>query len=327
MSSKTMLTGASAFLVAILSAPICNAAEPRPIACGGGKPKVTASTRMLGYVPYRYITVSRPMRTIIRLHGGPDAPALGAPDALDCYMAKQFNARIIKPAYFGSSERAPWRNVPHVNATSPLTRQELAARLLQAIKVTYAGMPQSVREVQAFIRRWDGDRTVIVGESHGGVLAALSANRTNHSRIILLAPAIPSKRAFVRAAMRGRYVLQEPIDPPRLVLDGKDVTDQVFVSRAERNRALEAVSLAYYRPWQDMTLDQMLKRSGVRAKIIVGLRDRIGMIGPHDWTRFKRAAPKGTELCADPKLAHEPPMMSKQALRCFQRYMRLNHRT
>ena len=277
--------------------------------------------RVFAGVPYVEIAVAHPKRTILYIHGGPDVRALDISEDVEGYLARRFRARIIKPVYYGSTERSPNNNMLQLAVTAAMGRPEIRRRVIGAVRETYRGMPQAVVEVRRFLRHWDAPSTVVLGESFGAPLAALAARVPHMGRLVLVAPVIATHREIVRAAIAGRSTLRDPIDPPRLVLEGRDRTDEILNTSLRRRRMLEAISLAYYQPWQNMTLGTMLKRTPGHVSIIVGLRDRVGMVTGREWSRLRAQAPRATRICLDPELAHTPPWIGGKGRRCFLRAM------
>lgn len=274
-------------------------------------------------VPYVEIAVPRPKRTILLIHGGPRIPALEVTDQFEGYLARRFRARVVKPVYYGSAERSPLNNTPNLTVTPATGDAEIRSRLIIATRIAYRGMPQAVAEVRRFLHRWDAPSTIVLGESFGAPLAALAARVPHRSRLVLIAPVIATQSEIVRAGLAGRYQLHQPINPPQLVLNGKDRTNEILSTPSRRLQLLEAISLAYYEPWQNMPLGNMLKRTPGRVSIIVGLRDRVGMVTGQEWHRLRAQAPRSTRLCIDPELGHTLPWTSARARGCFARAMRL----
>lgn len=144
---------------------------------------VLVSRKQLGDIPYLQMRVPKPVRTIIYVHGGPLIPTLDGPTEFDRYLALRFRARVIKPVYYGSSERPPGGTAPSFNIEHPadLPKEEVEALVLRAVRSEYGGMPRAVEEVRRFIRQLDGPSTIVVGESAGSVIAALSAQAPHRS--------------------------------------------------------------------------------------------------------------------------------------------------
>lgn len=274
-------------------------------------------------VPYAEVTVARPRRTILLIHGGPEIPALEVSNQFEGYLARRFRARIVKPVYYGSTERSPWDNSLNLTVTPAMSDAVIRSRLTAATRAAYRGMPQAVAEVRRFLRRWDTPSTIVLGESFGAPLAALAASMPHKSRLVLIAPVIATQSEIMRAALAGQYQLHHPIDPPRLVLNGKDRTSEILDTPLRRLRLLEAISLAFYEPWQNMSLRHMLKLIPGRASVIVGLRDRVGMVTGQEWHRLRAQAPRSTRICIDPELDHTFPWTSTKGRRCFAQAMRL----
>lgn len=274
------------------------------------------TTKRLGDVPYLEVSVPSPKRIIILVHGGPEIPTLDGPGDFDRYLATRFQARVIKPAYFGSSERSPWTRTPDFDAVGS-SKDEVGQRLIQAVRVTYAGMPRSVDEVRRFILHWDRPDTVILGESHGALVAALAAQAPHRGKLVLVAPMLVTQQEMVEAAIAGTYRPAKPVEPVTVVLDGRDLTHEVFDTPAKRKAALQEVSLAYYRPWENTDLGAMLRRVVGSVAVIIGLRDRVAMITGDEWRRLRATAPPATSVCLDPDLGHQAPIESPLANACL----------
>ncbi len=319
MQVRGLLTVGCAMIAAVAqSSGVAHAASAE------AKPElVQVQQRVFLGVPYIEVAVARPKRTILLIHGGPESPALAVSDQFEGYLARRFRARIIKPVYYGSTERSPWDNTPNLTVTPAMDDAAIRSRLTAATRAAYRGMPQAVAEVRRFLRRWDAPSTIVLGESFGAPLAALAARMPHQSRLVLIAPVIATQSEIMRAGLAGRYHLPHPVDPPQLVLNGKDRTSEILDTPLRRRRLLEAISLAYYEPWQNMPLGNMLKRASGRVSIIVGLRDRVGMVTGQEWHRLRAQAPRSTRLCIDPELGHMFPWTSDKGRRCFAQAMRL----
>ncbi|RYF12007.1 MAG: alpha/beta hydrolase [Oxalobacteraceae bacterium] len=284
---------------------------------------IQVQQRVFMGVPYAEVAVARPRRTILLIHGGPEIPALQVSDQFEGYLARRFRARIVKPVYYGSTERSPWDNTPNLTVTLAMSNGVIRSRLTAAARTVYRGMPQAVAEVRRFLRQWDAASTIVLGESFGAPLAALAARMPHKSHLVLIAPVIATQSEIMRAGLAGRYHPPHPVDPPRLVLNGKDRIDEILDTPLRRRRLLEAISLAYYEPWQNMPLGNMLKRAPGRVSIIVGLRDRVGMVTGQEWNRLRAQAPRSTRICIDPELGHTLPWTSTKGRRCFAQALRL----
>ncbi len=278
------------------------------------------STKQLGEVPYLEVSVAEPARTILYVHGGPDIPTLDAPTNFDRYLASRFNARVIKPAYYGSSERSPWARPPSVDLEGA-SKEEAAKQLLLAIRKSYSGMPRAVNEVRRFILHWNSPSTVIIGESTGAIIATLGSQIKHQGKLMLIAPMLATYREIVNAALTGEYKNFSPVEEPQVVLGGRDVVTELFESPVERRRLQEALSLAYYAPWEDVDLGTMLRSVPGRVTVVVGLKDRVGMVAGDEWQRLRANAPATTSLCIDPNLAHEWPNAGTASLHCFEAAM------
>lgn len=278
---------------------------------------LSVRTRYLNEIPYLEVTVDRPKRTIILVHGGPDVPTLTDADPFDRYLASTFQARVIKPVYYGSSERSPWATAPRLNLKHGTSKKEAARRVVLAIREAYQGMPQAVREIRGFIENWDAKSTIVIGESHGALVAALSMQVPLHSRLVLVAPMLVTTQASFDAARQGTYQGAK-VTGVTLKSDGQDFLKHLF-SSAEEVRELENVTgLAYYEPWHKTELSTVLRRVPGKVTVIIGLLDRVGMIKGTEWRRFKELSPKRTHVCLDPKLGHSLPTFSSIAKTCFE---------
>lgn len=71
-----------------------------------------------------------------------------------------------------------------------------------------------------------------------------------------------------------------------------------------------------------MPLGNMLRRTPGHVSIIVGMRDRVGMVSGQEWHRLRAQAPRSTCICIDPELGHTLPWTSPKARRCFAQAMR-----
>lgn len=278
--------------------------------------QLSVSTKRLGDVPYLEISVPSPKRIIILVHGGPEIPTLDGPGDFDRYLATRFQARVIKPAYYGSSERSPWTTTPNFDAVES-SKDEVGRRFIQAVRLTYAGMPRSVDEVRRFILHWDRPNTIILGESHGALVAALAAQAPHRGKLVLVAPMLLTQQEMVEAVLAGTYQPAKPVEPVRIVLDGRDLTDEIFDTPAKRKAAFREVSLAYYRPWENTDLGTMLRRVVGSVAVIIGLRDRVAMITGEEWRRLRATAPPTTSICLDSNLGHQAPTSSPPARACL----------
>lgn len=268
-------------------------------------------------IPYLEITPPNPQINILFIQGGPDYPALDSPNNFERYLAYHFHARVIKPAYYGVSERSHWSNTPSINLRSGTTKSTAAKELLTAIDTAYAGMPKAVDEVRMFIRHWDSSKTSIVGESHGATLVALAGNVARKSRIVLIAPVIASRNSIVNASIAGRYHMTNPIEVPQIVVNNHNITSELFETSLAKRTLLKRVSLAYYNPWAKSTLADLLKISKIKSHIIVGLKDRVGMVHLTDYNQFKSSIPQGTVLCTVKNMSHQYPTSNAKAEHCF----------
>lgn len=275
--------------------------------------------KRLGKVPYLEISVAAPQRTIIYVHGGPDIATLDRLTDFDFYLAAQFSARVIKPVYYGSSERSASAKPVTFEWVPSGPQDENARRITAAYRAYRAGMPQAVREVRTFIEHWDGPDTVIVGESFGSLLAVLGIKKALKGRLILLAPQLATHEEIVAATLKGTYVPEVPTEDLHIWVDGgRDIAPEVF-DTPERSEAFrKAWSLAYYEPWQNSDLGTLLQGVRARTTVIVGLKDRVGMVTGKEWERLRANAPAGTRLCIDPDLAHEMPIKTAQSGECFE---------
>lgn len=64
---------------------------------------------------------------------------------------------------------------------------------------------------------------------------------------------------------------------------------------------MEVTSLVYREPGQNLMLEDMLKRIPGRVSIIVGLRDRVGMMTGREWHQSRAQAPRLPRIYIDPK--------------------------
>lgn len=275
-------------------------------------------------IPYLEITPTNPKMTILYIQGGPNYPALVPPNDFERYLAYHFQARVIKPAYYGVSERSPWSNTPSIDLRSRTSKSIAAKELLTAIDTAYAGMPKAVEEIRMFIRHWDSSRTSIVGESHGATLIALAGNVARESRIVLIAPVIASRTSIVDASITGRYHMTNPIDVPQIVVNDQNITDKLFDTPQAKRILLKRISLAYYNPWANSTLTDLLKLHKIKSNIIVGLKDRVGMVSFTDYVKFKASTPKGTVVCTVKNMSHQYPTSNATAEHCFDNYILAN---
>lgn len=95
-------------------------------------------------VPYIRIQPSAPRRTIILVHGGPHIPA-GASTDFAAEIAAQWNAAVLVPIYYGSTER--YAGLSPVRLTLPPEGEAIAGQaLLNGVRKHFAGMPKAVRE-------------------------------------------------------------------------------------------------------------------------------------------------------------------------------------
>lgn len=276
-------------------------------------------------IPYLEITSPNPQMNILFIQGGPNYPALDPPNNFERYLAYHFHARVIKPAYYGVSERSPWSNTPSIDLRSRTSKSIAAKNLLTAIDTAYAGMPKAVEEVRIFIRHWDSPKTAIVGESHGATLIALAGDVAHTSRIVLISPVIASRASIVNASIAGRYHMKTPIEGPQIVANNHNITNELFDTPQAQRTLLKHVSLAYYNPWAKATLADLLKLSKIKSHIIVGLKDRVGMIRLTDYNQFRASIPQGTVLCTVKNMSHQYPISNVKAKHCFDHSISINH--
>lgn len=129
---------------------------------------------------------------------------------------------------------------------------------------------------------------------------------------------LASYQEIVTGAIHGAYTKATPPDgPPRVLTDGKPGS-KLFSTPEAQARYVWTRSLAYYEPWDGMDLGTMLRSVPGRVHVIVGLKDRTGMVTGGEWRRLLANAPKTTNVCVDPQLGHETPNGSETALRCFE---------
>lgn len=319
-------TGAIAGILATILASgvaACSASAPSHsvfLAQGPVSPEmVRVRPKRLGQVPYLEISVAKPRRTIIYVHGGPDIATLNGVTDFDFYLATRFSARVIKPVYYGSSERSASAKPVSFEWDPSGPKDENARRITAAYRAYRAGMPQAVREVRSFIERWDRSDTVIVGESFGSLLAALGAQGKVQGQLVLLAPQLTTYEEFWTATLNGTYVPTIPTEKLYLEVDGRDIAPDIFDTPEKAQAFQKAWSLAYYEPWQGSDLGTLLQGVQARTTVILGLKDRVGMVTGKEWERLRANAPASTRLCIDPTLAHEPPTSTQTSRACFER--------
>ena len=281
---------------------------------------VSAQVKQLGDVPYLEITPPSPRRTILYVHGGPAVPTLSKTSAFELFLAARFSARVIKPAYYGSAERP--------NAARPVTWQMVVnspkndniRRVTAAYRDQFAGSPRAVREVRRFVERWDGPNTVIVGDSFGSMLAALAAQGRLRSKLVLVAPQLATTEEFFNGAMRGDYVpASMPGDLALFDETGRNLAPEIFDTPESAQAFRKVLSLAYYEPWHRSDFGSLLRDVQAEATVIVGLKDRIGMVTGREWERLRANAPPNTRICLDPDLGHDLPNESEYSRACLER--------
>ena len=76
--------------------------------------------------------------------------------------------------------------------------------------------------------------------SFGAQLIALAVRLPHRSRLVLIAAVIANQREIVCADLAGPIQLDQPIDRPRLAINGKDQASETLSTLSRRLRLLEA---------------------------------------------------------------------------------------
>lgn len=279
---------------------------------------VTQTRATLNGIPYLLTEVPGAIRTIVLLHGGPYADSLACGDPLDLWLAERYRSRVVKPQHFGSEGRSPWDRPLSLNLDDVPAKG--SQPVLDQIVAHQAGMQRSVEEVRTFIRTFDGPGTMIIGESHGARLAVLAIREPIQGGVILYAPTLPSVAEFFEATLAGLYQPLTPPAPPSLVIDGVDRTDEVFQTPDQQRQFLRVVSLSYYHPFEDLRLVDAISGSPQRFHLILGGRDRVGMITGAEWQPLQ-GLPQISSLCVDPAMGHQGPFPFDRATGCMDKVM------
>lgn len=270
-------------------------------------------------VPFLEISVASPRMTFIYLHGGPAISTLSTFTDFELYLAQRFSARVIKPAYYGSLERSPETHPVSFEWEPTGPKEVNARRITAAYRSQRAGMPQAVSEIRSFVNRWDSDKTVIVGDSFGAMLAALACQGELRSSLVLVAPQLMTDEEAWEGAEAGTYVPAVPTQDLVLEIEsGRNIAPEIFDTPQKSAAFRKAWSLAYYEPWQSSDLGTLLRGVKGRITVIAGLKDRVGMVTGREVERLRANAPDSTRLCIDPDLAHEYPTATAFSRACFE---------